>query len=190
MSDDVRVSVQWTTNTVFAGECVDCAITFKNVSLSNLRRSPSPASHIRRHGSQRERWRDSMPPNQTISTPIPNHRKHPFVVGSPPSRPKPHKTALSLGEPNGNLRYSSAPVDNATFSGKSIFGGNDHRRSVSIVSIRGDISQESPPQAQLPKTRPGQTHARAASMQTLPRINGLYSPGPSSGEWPALGYWA
>ena len=182
MSDNVRVSVQWKSNAIFAGESLECTITFKNVSLSHTHRSPSPASHIRGLTSHRERWKEILPSKQPAPRPAPAHQTASSVIRSLRPHSRALKPALSLGESNGGPKQPSAPNFRRSLSHSPSLGANKQARSVSIVSLGGEVIEGSPKQAHTRRIHPGQYHTRAASMQNLPRPNEVPIQGPSPGE--------
>ena len=179
---DIRVSVQWKNPTVFAGEDVECTITFKNVALApSTQRSPSPNPHTASHGSHRERWKETLPMRSAIASTSAVHRNSPSLSGFSQSQARTHRQALSLSSANG---FSKSPIGSLhdSTSKTSTPGDNKHRRSVSIVSIRGEANDETTPQSQLLNSgRSSRGHTRAASLHVMPRRNGLLSNGPSSG---------
>ena len=109
------------------------------------------------------------------------HRKSPSLSGSSQSNARTHKQALSLSSANGFPK--TPPIDfHGGRSKASTPGDNKHRRSVSIVSIRGEANDETVPHSQLLNSgRSGRSHTRAASLHVMPRRNGLLSNGPSPG---------
>lgn len=170
---DIRVSVQWKSSTVFAGEDIECTITFKNVARA--RRTPSPNSQIRGHGLHRERWKDNLP-SQLLQKPTAGQQRKSSLASQPGYRK--HKPALSLSTPNGHYppqqQNSEPPPQTSTYQ---------KRRSISIVSIGTNLPEENtthtPPLSGV--RRPSHGHSRAASLQLLPKRNGFPSPGPTSG---------
>lgn len=179
---DIRVSVQWKNPTVFAGEDIECTITFKNIALvGSVRRSPSPNCHTASHGSHRDRWKETLPVRSANAPTSAMHRTSPSLTGFSQSHARTHKQALSLSSADG---YPKSPIVDITdgISRSSNPEGNKHRRSVSIVSFRGEAYQETSPHSQLLSSgRLGHGHTRAASLHVMPRRNGLLSNGPSSG---------
>lgn len=179
---NIRVFVQWKNSAVFAGEAVECQITFTNISqVSNPRQNPAPSPELLSPTSGRERWKEALP---SQSAPTPFARFHSTSVSTAKAaRPNVdlHRSALSLTSSTGTKHAlgtgfpSSAPRD-------VILGGQRHKRSVSIVSMGGETSVASETylhnQTLGPK-RPGRGHTRAASLQVLPRRTGV-DPGPSS----------
>lgn len=177
---DIRVSVQWKNSTVFAGDETECRITFKNAAPPrNLRRSPSPSS---RHGSSRERWKETLPLRTAHGAPTSSTRISTSILGLPHPNTRSHRPALSLStsvrSPVGPKLGIPEAISRAPNSGK-----NKHGRSVSIVSIGGDtIDEASSPGPMLSAAgRPVRGHARAASLQVLPRRTGISNMGVSSG---------
>ena len=179
---DIRVSVQWKNPTVFAGEDIECTITFKNIALArSVRRSPPPNTHTTSHDSHRERWKDTLPVRSPDATARTIHRKSPSLSGVSQSHTRTYKQALSLGSPNGFPKSPIFDVHNTT-SKNSCVGDTKHRRSVSIVSLHGDANNGTSPHGQLLKSgRSGHAHIRAASLHVMPRRKGLPSNEPSLG---------
>lgn len=175
---DIRVSVQWKNPTVFAGEDIECTITFKNIALArSVRRSPSPNPHTASHGSHRERWKETLPMRPANGPTSAMHRKSPSLSSFSQPHARTHKQASSLNSTNGFPRSPVVDVHDGTPE-TPMTGGNKHRRSVSIVSIRGEAADETSPHSQLVNSgRSSHCHARAASLHSMPRRNGLMSNG-------------
>ena len=174
---DIRVSVQWKSSAVFAGENIECTITFKNVA--QVRRSPSPNSQLRGHGFPRERRKDNIPqpPLRRTSTAFQIQEN----LDRSPSDLKVQSPVVGVGSQAGP---ESIPASRSHSYPQQDIGSQDgrHRRRLSIVSMGGGIMEEAPVSNQPPRNvRPGNGHLRAASMQVLPRRSGLSSPGPGSG---------
>ena len=184
---DIRVSVQWKNSSVFAGEDVECVITFKNVSQAHYApKSPSPNSQPRVASFGRDRWKESLP-QHSANRSLGHTRNNSVSNAEKPSQAisESHKPALSLSTPHDTqqnpaigLKDTSKPTLNSGHNGR-------HRRSVSIVSIGGDLLanqyDQKQRQASISK-RPGRSHARAASLQGLPRQRGAGKVGPTSGK--------
>jgi hypothetical protein len=201
-SNNIRVFVRWHEQAVFAGEEVKCTITFKNVARlpgSNSTQStptgPKPLGSqfppSSRHPSSTERGpRQPSPLQQSVSG-----RARPNAGLAPPPAARGHRSSLSLSVPSAASRaragsvtsWSPSPAAGGARSqrggnGNGNGGGHGHKRSVSIVSI-GSLSTVDDIQssASSPKSqRPARGHARASSLQILPR-GGLFN-GPRSGE--------
>src|SRR4051812_11084605 len=92
---NVRVFVQWTESTVFAGEDIECQITFKNVATSPApsRTSLHPSSA---NGLNRTAQRNT-PSTAQIKSPSPLVPRHSHAI-------KGHKATLSLNVPPDSLR--------------------------------------------------------------------------------------
>ena len=166
--------MQWKSSTVFAGENVECTITFKNVARAQ--RTPSPNSQLRSHGFHRERWKDTLP-SHLVQKPIGGHQRKNSLASQ--SGYKIHKPTLSLNTQNG---HSSPQQPGNIFPNQT--PKTEKRRSISIVSIGGNLADEEPVHGSplSGAKRPSHGHARAASLQVLPRRNGFPSPGPTSGN--------
>lgn len=180
MSDNIRVAVQWKNSTVFAGEHVECRITFTNVSQpARSYQSLSPNPHFRGSGSHRERWKETLPSRPKSISAGNVNRKPPLISKQPQPKGHVQKPTLSLGVSNKVGQLSLPAVDR--------FPPNElnprehkHRRSVSIVSIGGDTIDTSTPNAHgISLKRPGHGHTRAASLQVLPRKHKIPSPSQS-----------
>lgn len=159
---NIRVSVAWNQPAVFAGEDINCVITFKNIAqVPNSKRT---ASQICNHNSPRERWKGTTTA----------HRRHQAPDHSI------HHTSDTTLEKDRRWITSRHSAWNITSKTSKPSGGKDayneqsatsprHRRSVSIVSIGSDRpASEKPVHAISTPRRPGQGHSRAASLQALP----------------------
>ena len=175
---DIRVSVQWKNPTVFAGEDIECTITFKNNALAHrVRPPPSPSSHTASHALHRDRWRETIPVRPGNAPTSVRHRRSPSFSGFPQSFARSHPQSLSTSSTNGFVNSPVAEVHDG-ITQPACPRDNKHRRSVSIVSIRGEADDEATRQGQsLKYGRPGHTHARAASLHVMPRKSGLLSNG-------------
>lgn len=180
---DIRVSVQWKSSTVFAGEDIECTITFKNFSQpGNLRRSPSPSTQLRRHGTSRERWKEPLQRRSVQGAAIYGNKIPPSMPGFPHPYTRSHKPALSLSTSNGFPLAPTPSISEAVPRARSS-ENNPHSTSVSIVSIGGDTIDEAPsPGPMLSSGRPVRGHVRAASLQFLPRRASSSNGGSSSGS--------
>ena len=173
---DIRVSVQWKNPTVFAGEDIECTITFKNNALAHrVRPPPSPSSHTA--SLHRDRWKETLPIRSANTPTSVKRRKSPSFSGFPQSYARLHQQSLSTSSANGFVKSPVAEVHDG-ITKATCPRDNNHRRSVSIVSIRGETDDEATRQGQLLNSgRPGHKHARAASLHVMPRKNGLLSNG-------------
>jgi hypothetical protein len=174
---NIRVFVHWIEQTVFAGEDVECEITFKNVATT-----PTPA-------------RTALHPSAAngFASGGERHRKGPGVqVKSntlsprPPQTTRGHRATLSLTAPVTSAQ--SSQVGSGSWNGNHSRGGKEsgsHKRSVSIISIGaseatadGAATQNSFPNG---PRRLSRGHGRSASLQMVPRKNGVVG-GPTSGS--------
>ena len=170
MPSHIRVFVRWKEPSVFAGEDVECTITFKNVSKPeevvtqgistwpDKRQSSTDAAsgQILMSGNRRS---PSMIVKATGQPTLGNHQqyRHHRATGSlsiPPTPiVSPRSSTLSVGN-NSNV---SSP--------------RQHQRTVSIVSLGSSEGGKSGAQTHrmIPPSRPGSRHNRSASLQFLPR---------------------
>jgi len=192
---DIRVFVTFPESAVvFAGEKLECKITFKNIS-------PPPGSqrpHVPLHGSPKANGGFASGANGSalgskaapLQLPVTGSRSTTTSPRIPSARPvSHHKPSLSLSVPVAKSPVSPAPPVSAASSGK----GHKHRRSISIVSLGSDVGIEcggrgqgdegikSPSLVQGRQGRAG--HSRSASLQTMPRR----SPGLVNGSTPNSG---
>ncbi|KZF19993.1 Rgp1-domain-containing protein [Xylona heveae TC161] len=160
VTSNIRVYVQWKEQTVFAGEDVECIITFKNVA-----RDESRASTVNGFMPRGERQRKITPFQVPLSDA--SMSRNPAALAS---QARGHRPTLSLNVPSSNI---SSPHPSSPWSGRSngsYTPGNAHKRSVSILSVGSDALPEEPPihGSALPTIKPTRNHARSASLQILP----------------------
>lgn len=157
---NIRVAIEWKKPAVFAGEDLECVITFKNVA-----QVPNPkkiATEARNHNPPRERWKDN-----TSAHILHQRLDHASFQSSSLTHPKGHRNTSSLNSPR---PPASEFEDENNAQSEQETAGQRHRRSVSIVSISGDSpsSERRPPSVSAPR-RPGQGHGRAVSLHILPQ---------------------
>ncbi|KAF2154183.1 Rgp1-domain-containing protein [Myriangium duriaei CBS 260.36] len=171
MPSNLRTYVQWKDSSVFAGEDIECVITFKNVA-----RTPQQKERDAAQAKQRSRF-DPLQPilerqrNPTSSTAFtkPSIARLPSVasVSTAANRPG-HRQTLSLG-----VEPSTPPTDHALASRRP----KAHGRSLSILSIGAEGG--APAGARNKMTSPGSQrgrHGRSASLQILSRGSSYGSP--------------
>jgi hypothetical protein len=162
MTSNIRVFVQWKNSTVFAGEDIECTITFKNVAPPSGR-DPSPlrAKQNGFVGAERQR---KLPPVHSSTRPSMS-RNSSLSSQMPPPHLRAHRPALSLNTPStaGGLRSHVPP--NGAFSN----GGATptHGKSLSIMSLGTDAATEVSYDRSATK-RPMRGHGRSASLQVTP----------------------
>lgn len=166
---NIRVFVRWSEPTVFAGEDVECHITFKNIAPDPNDTKSSSAVNGSVLGA--ERLRKALPTQGTAAQP---KNTQPQVPQHNISHNRGHRPALSLSGPP---EYNRSPYGSGNWSvghGRSRAGGS-HARSVSIISIgaseKSAAGDEPPASAGLGNSlrRPSKGHRRAASLQIVPR---------------------
>ncbi|KAK5175212.1 Golgi membrane exchange factor (Ric1p-Rgp1p) subunit [Saxophila tyrrhenica] len=189
---NIRAHVQWREPSVYAGEEIECIITFKNIAVP---------PNQEQNGAEQTPLASSHPPERRpFQTPsVPHSRKSSAAQGKAPSRRTPsmasnttsaqpakgHRPTLSLNVVNGQTRggLQSAPIP-AKGPNSAIRPTAGHGRSLSIMSYGSDVPNESrgPSSAPLAK-RPLKGHGRSASLQLSPKpqahpaaISGSISP--------------
>jgi hypothetical protein len=174
---NIRVSVQWTEQTVFAGEDVECRITFRNVATS-----PAP-SRTTLHPTPANGF---APGERQRKSPTPQVKNNIRSNSKPPPSNRGHRAALSLSGPVGVGRPQKGSGSWAVGQGNTTTTeGSTHKRSVSIISIGasdsaiGDVSSQN---SKIEGSRRApRGHGRSASLQIVPRRYGLNG-GPTSGK--------
>ncbi|KAK1459317.1 hypothetical protein CMEL01_02316 [Colletotrichum melonis] len=159
-SSNIRVFIRWHDQTVFAGEEIKCTITFKNIARDpNQQRQSQRLAPVDRprHVSPLLRGKSSAgltPPNS--------------------AQTRGHRSALSLNVPvaQSRSRAGSVPWTPSHPPSALEHRGNGHKKSVSIVSIgsTSTVPDDNQSNASSVKAhRPGRGHARASSLQIVPR---------------------
>ncbi|KAI4119369.1 MAG: hypothetical protein LQ345_000748 [Seirophora villosa] len=160
---NLRVSVEWREAAVFAGESLECVITFRNVTrISDLK---STAGQIPNHKiTTRELWKDFDTTAHAPYGPVQSPRQSSNI-----SVKKGHRYAASLNRFSDvtTVAPKSSQHDNSRLDQATI--NRRYRRSIPIVSSGGDpISSEIKTKGTSASGRPGGNHGRAASLQILP----------------------
>ena len=162
---NIRASVEWGNPTVFAGEVIECRITFKNTSSPSSRRlSTSAGNQIRAQNSARERWKDNTPAQTAHTTPRNGgHRRSSTVhtIGS--------WTKASFNDSSNLDQVTEGPGLESSLESRQYAAKHRQRRSVSIVSISGDFKPSDVNTYGQYSKRPLGTHSRTASLHVLPR---------------------
>lgn len=173
MPSDIQVFVRWKDQTIFAGEDVECTITFKNVAESSPNSGPGePHSHQRRH-SRAVNTSSNSDSFFSLKSPFSQSRR---------SYSKPfHRVTSSLNSPwFGSHSFPPPSTPSTPRHGPS--SGHKHKRSVSILSIDGEGGGEN---TQIPRSpsrpKPARGHGRSASLQVLPRQNENHEGAPMRG---------
>lgn len=174
MPSDIQIFVKFQESTVFAGETVNCLITFRNIT--NL--EPEIASPAQWTISRTRKISTSTDKQTFPGSPkSPLRRSSPLV---PTARPQYHKSSQSLGLITPRSNGDASPQNS-----DSPRAGHSHKRSVSIISI--GTGESAPPTADLVKqrpSRPGRGHGRSASLQVLSGWHDTAtSKSPNIGAW-------
>ncbi|PYH36100.1 putative intracellular protein transport protein (Sat1) [Aspergillus neoniger CBS 115656] len=171
MPSDIQVFVKWKDQTIFAGEDVECIITFKNVAETNGEpRNGGQSSHQRHPSRATSSHSESLfslrSPQKFFFSP--HRRSYSSVSKKSPS----HRPSSSVSSPL--IGSHSFPPPSTPRSGPP--AGGKHKRSVSILSIDSETTGEPTPRtsSQFSRSRPVRGHGRAASLQVLPRRNEFY----------------
>jgi RAB6A-GEF complex partner protein 2 len=182
--------VQWKEHTIFAGEDVECVITFKNV----LETPGAEVTSAQRPAHQRRASRSipsSIHPDSYFSFKSPPnpvlHNRPRSTTQSPVQKTfdRPHRASMSLTSPVA-AAHSFPPTTHSPRVSHGQSANHTHKRSLSILSIEGDAANEKTPvPPQFHRSRQGWGHNRAASLQALPQKPAapeelLYSPGSTS----------
>lgn len=171
--------MQWKNSTVFAGENIECQITFKNISQCSTTRGNSLLSpELWTSASTRERWKESLasqiPSSQSQSPAAPTPQNHLTNLGA-------HRSALTLSAQSPR-RKDLTGIFSCDAPKEVGVGQQKHKRSVSIVSIgKEPTSSTEADLHSLVLKRPFRGHARAASLQ-VPTHKTVIQPRHSSSE--------
>ncbi|KAI8301565.1 Protein sat1 [Colletotrichum sp. SAR11_240] len=177
-NSNIRVFIRWHDQTVFAGEEIKCTITFKNIARD----------------SSQQRQSQLLTPTDRSRHASPLLRAKSNAGLTPPNsaQTRGHRSALSLNVPaaQARKRSGSVPWPSPLTPNAAEHRGNGHQKSVSIVSIgsTSTIADETQSNASSTKSqRPGRGHARASSLQIVPRGAALGLAGPHSAVRPKEG---
>ncbi|RDW90398.1 putative intracellular protein transport protein (Sat1) [Aspergillus mulundensis] len=189
MSSDIQVFVKWKDQSIFAGEDVECTITFKNVAETGEEPNNAQTLHLRKQSRAAMTPRSDSFSLRLPSNPFrnPNRRSYPIVPRKSPS----HRISSSVSSPL--IGSHSFPPPSTPRTGPS--AGHKHKRSVSILSIdseggnssvAGDKTPRTP--SQLTHSRPVRGHGRSASLQVVPRRYEGYEDNPKGLRSPIRGF--
>ncbi|CAG7931994.1 unnamed protein product [Penicillium olsonii] len=183
MPSDIQVFVKWKDQTIFAGENVECTITFKNVADTSA--ESNPESLHSRKGSRVANHTNHTSSNSEsfFGFTFPGRRS--FSISS--QRKPYHRTASSLNTPLTPGSHSFPP-NNGPSTPRTWQPGHSHKRSVSILSIDSEGQADpspSPLQHHSARSKPARGHGRSASLQVPPRRNNSYEDTYKKGRHPA-----
>ena len=143
MTSNVRVFVQWKTPTVFAGEDIECTITFKNTALAHGHdRSPTRKANGFAPGGERQR---KLPPVHSSTRPSVSRNSSFTSLGAPPHHLRGHRPALSVQTASSIGDHTRSPqTPAAAFHNGSATPTHKHAhgRSLSIISLGTDAAAE------------------------------------------------
>lgn len=189
-SSDIQVFVRWKDQTIFAGEDVECTITFRNVAESNNPDSNDHSGQLTPHQSQRKQPRTGNSDSSSFFS-LKSPQNLFFGSGRRSSSISPHKKPSHRFSSSLSTSHSFPPPSTPRVGPPP---GHKHKRSVSILSIDsegagagagaggtgggggggGDRTPSSSTSSPFSRTRPPRGHGRSASLQVLPRRNESY----------------
>lgn len=166
MPSDIQVFVRWRDQTIFAGEDVECTITFKNVAESG-----SDVNHGEQLSHQRRQSRPATSHSESLfslKSPFSQNRR---TFPTSPSNKKPlHRISSSLNSPwFGSHSFPPSSTPSTPRHGPP--PNHKHKRSISILSIDSEGAGEKAAGPSVPYSRPkpARGHGRSASLQVPPR---------------------
>ncbi|KAI9753808.1 MAG: hypothetical protein M4579_004989 [Chaenotheca gracillima] len=172
---NIRVFVHWKEPTVFAGENVECKITFKNIAPvpggpNAARQAAKPNGFAVPGERQRKTAPPPPPPQNARPLPAQNSRS-----AFPP--PRGHRPALSLNLPSATSSRSPGPDTPTSRQSSATTPGQKHVRSISIRSLGGseagaDEKSASSQNGSVAGRRSSRSHTRSASLQVIPKRGG------------------
>ncbi|QSZ36540.1 hypothetical protein DSL72_006420 [Monilinia vaccinii-corymbosi] len=171
LQSNIRVFIQWKEQTVFAGEDIECQITFKNIATTptSSRSSLHPSgSNGYLNSPERHRRPVSQIKNSSLSPQSGGHGR-----GG-------HRSSISLiARPESVHSKQSEQWSRGT--SRPGTGREGHKRSLSIISMGASESaiDDVASHGSLVE-RPGRGHGRSSSLQIVPRRNGING-GPMTG---------
>ncbi|CAG7948012.1 unnamed protein product [Penicillium nalgiovense] len=172
MPSNIQVFVKWKDQTIFAGEDVECTITFKNVADTgaDANNAGEGAQHSRKvsrvanhtPNSNSESFFGFKSPQALFSG------RRSYSVSS--QRKPHHRAASSLSSPL--VGSHSFPPNNGPSTPRAWQPGHNHKRSISILSIDSEGQKDPTPSPHhYNRHQPARGHGRSASLQVLPRRN-------------------
>ncbi|KAI9055882.1 hypothetical protein LZ554_000820 [Drepanopeziza brunnea f. sp. 'monogermtubi'] len=172
---NIRVFVHWAEQTVFAGEDIQCQITFKNIAST-----PPPRTSLHPPNPNGSPSADRL--RKTVVSQIKDSAS---LSPRPPHTSRSHRTTLSLNVPIAPV--DPQPVISAPWNEnppRSVRDGKAHKRSVSIISIGASEGRvdDLTSQSNVSERPRGnfRSHGRSASLQIIPRRHGINGGPPSA----------
>ncbi|KAF1966272.1 Rgp1-domain-containing protein [Bimuria novae-zelandiae CBS 107.79] len=168
MTSNIRVFVQWKNSTVFAGEDIECTITFKNTAVPEGRdKSPNRKANGFAPGGERQR---KLPPVHSSTRPSVSHNSS-FTSLGPQQPLRGHRPALSVQTTSSIGDRNRSPQPNSgTYNGSATpTHRHAHGKSLSIISLGTDPASEGTHERSASAARrPARGHGRSASLQVVP----------------------
>ena len=168
--------MKWKDQIIFAGEDVECTITFKNVAEKEINKNDGTAHGRRPSRPSTANAASSEPPRLSLKTPqsfFSHHSRRSYPFNSNRS----HRVSSSVSSPFGAPPHSFPPAQGPP-APRSWQPNHKHKRSVSILSIDNDATNgKVPGSALFSRQRPGRGHLRSATMQIMPKRNEAYEKG-------------
>jgi hypothetical protein len=170
MASNIRVFAQWKNPTVFAGEDIECTITFKNTALPEGRdKSPARKANGFAPGGERQR---KLPPVHSSTRPSVSRNSSFTSLGGPAQHLRSHRPALSVqtASSTGDRSRSPQPYGAAFNNGSATpTPTHAHGKSLSIISLGTEVATEGSHERAAPASRrPLRAHGRSASLQVVP----------------------
>lgn len=171
MPSDIHVFVRFKEPSVFAGEDVECTITFKNVA--NLQNATSlPEARTGSH-SRRASLVEQVTSSPRVTT-LAWHKENPRLAGAKMQMDRnnfnrSHKATTSLSFPASSGAILNSPAASSP-SHSFAKSGHKHQRSVSIISIGSsdvEVDHQKPLAQKPPRPRPDLSHRRASTVQNF-----------------------
>ncbi len=177
---NIAAFVRWKESSIYAGEDIECIITFKNVARVSAKEGERDTQQARVHNglSGRQSRTASIAGSRRSSiahSVAPSMQTRPVTVSRQASQFRGHRPALSLNVVGGLSRGDpqSAPAV-ATVPSSAV---QKHGRSLSIMSLASDRTID----AQVSSTavsakRPLKMHGRSASVASIPSTRASSGP--------------
>ncbi|KXT16840.1 hypothetical protein AC579_6819 [Pseudocercospora musae] len=178
---NLRAYVRWKEPTVYAGEEIECIITFKNIAKLSSRRkdnevngNANSTNHSRRTSLVPGSVPHSRKSSAQVGKPVPLSRAPSTAAASAKGGPVGwgHRPTLSLNVVAASSRGSNGPPSSyhAPTPG-SAKPGAGHGRSLSIMSMGSEAVSEGRTSTATLGKRPVKAHGRSASLQYTPGLS-------------------
>ncbi|PNS16738.1 RAB6A-GEF complex partner protein 2 [Sphaceloma murrayae] len=174
MPSNIRTYVQWKDSSVFAGEDIECIITFKNIARTAQQRERDVAEG--KQGSRFDTLRPILERQRTVTQSTaftkPSFARLPSIAsGTTAPSGRGHRPTISMTVAP-NTPQTGWSSNTSTGPGRP---AKAHGRSLSILSLGTDAGGSPARNTNVAQTRRG-VHGRSASLQFVPRSTGQTSP--------------